>query len=284
MKPALMALALFILPIVLMAQDTYQLDETYDINLDGTINLNTDDADIRIIGSNRSDVHLKVYRKVATRGIVWGEKDFHVDVTSRNGNLDIRDVQKGSTSVIGYLKEVYKIEIQVPLGISFNIKGDDDDYIIRNIAGSISLNMDDGDAELYNCTGNNFEFNLDDGDIIMDKAAGSLYVKADDGDVEIKNASFTSIKAKLDDGDLVIETSLVDHGVYEFNSDDSDISLNITSGGGKFEIKHDDSRVRTAGNFEKLVNQENYTELQLAEGKAKIKVRVDDASVSLAAN
>jgi len=284
MKPAIIALAIFIFPILLIAQDTYELDEKYDVNLNGTISLNTDDAEISILGTNRSDVHLKVYRKVTTKGFVWGEKDFYVEVSSSNGNLTIKDVQKGSTSIMGYYKEEYKIDIEVPLGVSLDINGDDDDYLIRNIAGSIYLDIDDGDAKLVNCTGDDFDFDLDDGDIMMDKGAGSLRVKADDGDVEIKNAQFTSIQARLDDGDLLIETSLAENGDYQISADDSDISLNITSGGGTFEIRHDDSRVRTNGDFNILIDKENYTELQLAKGNATVKVRVDDASISLASN
>lgn len=282
MKTIAISMLIVIFPFLAKAQETYKLDENYDINLTGTINLTTNDADVKITGSNRSDVHLKVYRNITTKGFVWGDDKFSMDVKSENGNLYISDDSRGShISIAGYTHEEYTIDIEVPLGVSLDIVGDDDDYIIKNIGGAISLKVDDGDTELYNCSGTDFHFNLDDGDIKMDGGSGSLYVRLDDGDIEIKDASFSTIEASIDDGDLVISTSLADNGQYSFRGDDSDIIFTVTGGGGNFDIDHDDSHLYATGNFETVRKEEDYTQLKLANGSANIKMRVDDASIRL---
>lgn len=282
MKSLAYSLIALLFPFVVEAQDAFRLDKEYDINLNGKLQLNTDDADIRITGSNRTTAHVKIFREIKTKGLVWGEDNFSVDVEMRNGDLIISERSNGShISVMGYMSEEYTIDISLPLGVNLDLDGDDDDYIIKDMKGAIYLNLDDGDAKLTNCTGSEFKFNLDDGDIEMDGGNGSLEVKLDDGDIEITNASFSQINASVDDGDLIIGTDLQNNGSYVFKADDSDIILNINRGGGEFSIDHDDSRLFTAGSFETLEKDEDYTRLRLGNGTAEIKMRVDDATVRL---
>jgi hypothetical protein len=208
-----------------------------------------------------------------------------VDVDERDGNLFIQERSHSShVGVIGYYDEEYRIEIQVPMGMSLAIKGDDGDYVITYVAGSIKLNLDDADATLRNCNGTSFSFQLDDGDLTMDKAQGELDLRADDADVEIRNAALSKINADIDDGDLIIQTSLAATGNYQFDAEDGSIVLRITNGGAVFDIRHDDGRVITEGNFTLREKEENRTQLNLADGAAKVNVRCDDGSVRLVAN
>jgi hypothetical protein len=163
------------------------------------------------------------------------------------------------------------------------VRGDDGDYYIKNINGSISLSLDDADAELADCKGSKFRFKLDDGDIRMNTGRGSLEIAGDDSDIEIYNAKFSSIDADIDDGDLIIETSLSDNGSYVLNSQDGLVSLNITAGGGDFDIRHDDGDVISRGGFQTLEENENFSRLTLPNGSAKVTVRADDARVKLVA-
>ena len=154
--------------------------------------------------------------------------------------------------------------------------------MINNIDGSISMDIDDADLELIACSGNEFKFRMDDGDIVMDEGKGALEIDADDADVKIANGAFTSIQADIDDGDLVIETSLADNGNYNVNAQDGLIALTVTNGGGKFDIRHDDARVVTEGNFQSVEESESRTRLTLASGNARVDIRADDARVRLA--
>jgi len=262
----------------------FHLDKEYKVSKTGLIDLTSSDARVFITGSTRSTAHVKIDRKITSKGWTWGEEDFRVEVEEENGNLSIEE-KRGSAhvSVVGYYNEEYKIEIEAPEGVSLKVRGDDGDYYIKNINGSIVLILDDADAELASCKGDNFEFRLDDGDIRMDEGKGKLEIVGDDTDVEIYKANFSSIRADIDDGDLIIETSLADNGEYFIESQDGTIALNITGGGGEFEIRHDDAYVSTEGNFKILEKSENETRVSLANGSAKVTVRADDARVKLRA-
>jgi len=285
MKKYSFAMVFTMLTVVLFAQKgNFKLDQEYTISKTGAINLRSSDAKVFVTGSDRSTAHVKIERSIVSKGFVWGNEDFSVNVEEENGNLIIREREGGiRVGVIGYYHESYKIEIEAPPGVSLTIQGDDGDYFIKNINGSIVLDMDDADAELQGCSGNKFFFRLDDGDISMDRGQGELEIVADDADVEIRNAQFTVIRAEVDDGDLNIETSLSSNGNYSFDSEDGAIILNITSGGGTFDIRHDDGRVVTEGNFRSLQKDEDQTRLLLADGSAKVNIRLDDGRVKLSA-
>lgn len=267
----------------LHAQDgNFSLDKEYAMSAVGTIDLRSSDAEVTVVGSSRTTAHVKIVREVKHKGLMFGHENFTVDVSNENGNLRVHERSQSShVGIVGYYHEKYTILIEAPLGVSLNVHGDDGDYRIENIAGSISLNIDDGDAELWHCTGDKFSFTLDDGTIRMDEGSGSLEVDADDGDIEIKKGAFTSIDISLDDADVTMETSLTDQGNYRIRGEDATIIINITAGGGEFDIYHDDGRVVTQGNFKVLSDEEDRTQVLLARGNAKVNVRADDGLVRL---
>jgi len=284
MKILKITLILPFIAFVAQAQEEFKLDQEYSMNLSGTIYLDSDDADVTISGSDRPDVRVRIYRKVETKGFVWGDTDFEVIVEEDGGDLKIYEKSSGShISVVGYMEEKYTIDIEAPKGVSLTINGDDDDYLITNINGAIDLDIDDGDAELRNCGGSYFKFDLDDGDINVDQARGKLIARLDDGDIEIENATFDEVDVRVDDGDIVIETSFAANGSYKFRADDSDIVLNITGGDADIEIDHDDSRLYTSGDFLTLQDGEDFTRLKLGKGGAAVRIDVDDATVRLTA-
>jgi len=260
----------------------FKLDENYPIESSGTIYLESDDANVKITGANRKDVHVKVFRKVTRKGVVFGDDSFEFEVKPRNGNLYIKDIQQQvNIGVIGYMREEYEITIEAPNTISLEIDGDDDDYDVRNINGSITMDLDDGDARLTNCGGDHFEFDFDDGDLEMDQARGSLKLTLDDGDANIRNASFSSIDARADDGEIEISTALEDNGDYSFRVDDGNVELTVLKGGGTFHIYHDDGRVSASETFKVMVEKDDETKLKLGTGNATVKMRVDDSNVRL---
>lgn len=281
MKNNLLLIAALFSSTLLFAQDgEFNLDESYAMNLSGTIVLKTSDADITISGSDRTDVRVKVMRKITTKGWTMGTQEFVVEVEERGGNLEIIERSSGShISFVGYMSETYKIDIEAPRGVNLDLDGDDDDYFISNMDGSIVLDLDDGDADFKNCNGRDFSFDLDDGDIRMDKAAGRLSVRMDDGDLEIDNAAFSRIDATVNDGDIKLATTLDDDGDYYIRGDDAGIYIVTLGGGGRFDIRHDDSRVSSSNDFEIIREKEEETVLELAGGNAKFSIRADDSSI-----
>ena len=264
--------------------DEFNLDETYSINPEGTINLKSDDADVRISGSNRDDVRVIVHYKLTVRGLTFGESNkFEMVVEERNGNLMIREAERdfGSRTMIGFSSEEYTIEIETPRNVNLDIEGDDEEYEISGIDGSIHLQADDSDAKIWDIKGRDFSFSVDDGSIDMNGGSGRLRISADDGDVRIKDGNFEEIDADSDDSDIEITTSLFDDGVYRFDLDDADLTLNITGGGGEFDIRHDDSDINTSGEFEPMRDDENSARYKLRGGNARIVIRADDGDINL---
>lgn len=285
MKHILLSFLLFFAVCAFAQDDDFHLDKEYAISKNGTIDLSSSDAEVIITGTSRAaTAHVKIDRTVVVKGWYKTKGSFRVEVETENGNLKIREQQNSmNVGVIGYYDEKYKIEIEAPEGSSLVIRGDDGDYFIKNIDGSISMNFDDGDAQLTGCDGSDFRFRLDDGDVKMDSGKGSLEVIADDADIEILNAAFTSINARLDDGDFLVHTSLLNKGDYSIDLQDGMVLLEVLQGGGEFSIRHDDSHVKAEGNFRTVEETESFTKLLLGQGSAKVTVRADDASVRLLA-
>jgi hypothetical protein len=263
----------------------FHLDKEYKMESAGVIHLNSSDAKVFITGSARSTAHVKIDREVTTKGWVFGDEKFTVDVTEQDGNLMIRE-KSGSTNVgmVGYYNETYTINIEAPAGASLVIRGDDGDYFIKEVNGSIELDLDDADIELTGCQGSNFKVRLDDGDLRMDTGKGTLELDADDADVRIKSAAFEKIMADIDDGDFVVETSLSENGDYYIDAQDGLISMTVLGGGGKFDVRHDDARVIAEGTFDTVEKSDERTRLTLAGGNAKVNIHADDARVRLIRN
>ncbi len=281
-----LTLILVLVPLITWGQKSkeFNLDEKFAINKTGTIHMDTDDAEVKIVGTSREDARVTIYRKIRYGGIRWGEEsEINVDVTTRDGDLYIsdRDGNGVTWTIMGYSHEEYRINIEAPNGVSLDIRGDDDDYRIQAINGAIEMRVDDGDIELMNCRGDAFEFRVDDGDVQMDGGKGTLYADLEDGDIEVINASFREVTAKADDGNINIETSLNTVGRYRLSSDDGSVELYITKGGGEFDLRHDDSRVTADPEFDLIDKSDDAASYKLPGGNAQITIRADDGNIRL---
>ena len=279
-------LILLFMPTLVLAQNDkdrdFHLDKEFNVNLGGQVRLRCSDADVLVVGSSRSTAHVKIDRTVTTRGWVWSDETFSVDISNEDGNLDIRERANGSVSMaFGSYQERYTIRLELPLGMSLSVDGDDGNYQISSLHGAIRLDLDDADVVLEKCQGNSFSFRLDDGDVQMDEGRGSLTVDGDDADIRIRNARFASMDVNIDDGDFVVETSLADAGRYNIDLQDGLVSLTVTSGGGRFDIRHDDARVITEGAFSVINRTETRTEVSTTNGSAEVRIQADDARVKL---
>ncbi|HMJ69618.1 MAG TPA: DUF4097 family beta strand repeat-containing protein [Cyclobacteriaceae bacterium] len=283
----LLTFSLILVTTISWAQTTktgnYHIDQDYKVSSKGTIRLTCSDAKVFITGSDRTNVNVKVDREVETKGFSFGTEEFSVDIDENDGNITIRE-RSNSTQVgiVGYHNEHYTIKIQAPKGVSLIINGDDGDYFIESIDGAIDADLDDADVELISCNGDDFRFKLDDADIKMDKGRGSLEIDGDDTNIQIKDAAFTKISADIDDGDFVVETSLADTGDYYINMQDGRVVFTVISGGGRFDIRHDDTSVRADGNFSAVEETEDRSRFTLTSGNAKVDIRADDGSIRLA--
>lgn len=260
----------------------FHLDQSYTIEENGTFYLDSDDAKVTITGTDRKDAHVKIDRVIESRGFSSGRGEFLVDVESRNGSLYVKERTRGGVTVqVGYSRTDYTIDIELPRGVSIKIKGDDDDYLIRNIDGRISMDTEDGDIELIDCNSKDFQFRMEDGDLMIDGGSGSISVDIEDGDVEIRRGEFERIELNTQDGNVMLETSISDSGIYDIKAEDARIDLVITKGGGEFLVLKDDGSLRTSSDFETIEESDHRSVIKLDGGSAKVEIRTDDGRVRL---
>ncbi len=260
----------------------YDLDEYYEIPFKGMIELRTNDAEITITGTDRKDVHLVVHREAVARNLLRkGDPGFEFEVSRQDERLRIIE-RRENNAVIGYYTEkVYVITLEVPQDVNLILQGDDDDYLVQNIAGKIYLNAEDGDAQFENCTGNEFDFIMDDGTLYMEGGRGKLRAEGEDGEFIFEKSDFYILDVRMDDGDLRLVTRFHDKGKYEIYNEDGSIDLKILDGGGEIRIRHSDGIVRASRHFEYLIDEDHETLLELPGGNARMYIRTDDGAIRL---
>lgn len=284
-KSGIFTFAFLAIALICNAQsaDEFNLDKVYSVDSEGTISLQSDDADVTITGSERSDVRVTVHYRLEVKGISFGEKEkFEMIVEESNGNLNIYEKKRdfGNNVVFGSSKEDYEITIEAPRGVSLKLEGDDEEYRITGIDGDFSVDADDSNLELNDCRGDMFAFDLDDGEVRMNGGKGSLRMDIDDGDVRILNGDFSEIDIDTDDSELDITTRLADSGDYRFDMDDGDLRLNIAGGGGEFEVSHDNADISTSRQFEQTIDEEGRSVFRLTGGNATVRVNTDDGDIN----
>ncbi|NIR68683.1 MAG: DUF4097 family beta strand repeat protein [Aliifodinibius sp.] len=259
----------------------YKLDQDYGIAADGTVFLESGDAEVNIIASDRFDVNVNVYHRIDVDGIEWGsDGDFKMNVRQRDGDLYIEEAERNNNSFrIGHVDREYQITVRIPRGVSIDVKGDDGTYEITDVGGAISMVADDSDINIENATGESFSFKIDDGVIRMDKGQGKLTATLDDGELRVENGNFNEIDVRGDDAELYLATRLSDVGQYYFGIDDGDLELDISGGGGSIDIAHDDTDVSTIGAFSKVSDEEERTVYKVKGGNASVNIESEDGKV-----
>lgn len=265
--------------------DTFDLNETYSIDAYGSILLSSDDAEVTIIGSDRSDVHVKIHYELEVTGFSFGSQNkFGMQVTEHGGELVIEEQPRNFNGIMfGSAREEYTIRIEAPRGVSLKLQGDDENYEIREMDGEIAIRADDAEVRLMACRGTNFSFDLDDGSIEMDDGSGSLAINADDGQANIRNGNFDEITLDADDGDFNITTGLSNDGSYSFDMDDGDLVFKVT-GGGRFTVQHDNADVSVDSAFRQIMDEDNTDRYELSNGSAIVQIDVDNANIELRAD
>lgn len=226
--------------------DIYNLDETYSLDREGTVYLETGDAEVEIRGTDRKDAHLVVHYRADIKGISFSDAEkFEMLVNERNGDLRIHEKERNQSGIfMGYRNEEYTVVLEVPRSVALKVRGDDDNYVIEGIDGDLTLDVDDAD-------------------------------------MEIRSGDFRTIDISGEDGDLELQTVLHDDGRYRIEMDDGDISFHVAGGGGEFRIDHDNVNFRVDDPFERRESGDEYTVYRLAGGAAIVRIDADDGTILL---
>jgi len=202
MKNLLLVLSSILFSTLLVGQEDFHLDQIYNVAIDGTIHVESEDAKVRIVGSDRADVHVKVSRII--KGKYYSNVDFGFKVYEKNGNLYVTETsqRKKASYTISHNGGIeYKIEVLMPKTNKLKVSGDDDDYRIHNIAADITIDNEDGLVDLSEITSDNLVINTEDGDVQLVNFSGRLDLRNEDGKLDCRDSYFSFIEVDMEDGE-----------------------------------------------------------------------------------
>ena len=302
------------------AQEDFELKETYPIQATETLYLDTEDADVVIKTTDRSDVLVDIKRTV--KGKVKTNKEFDIEIYEKDGDLVVKEKrQKGTYSYSMVFGSVsYKVYVELPEGVSLDIKGEDDSYDISDIVGNISidtedgdivinrqrmgdvdLTLEDGDVELTDINGN-LNINLEDGDVVIEEsdlqtadfvledgdvgiygsAIGKLITRNEDGNVKIKKCDLHSVKMKTEDGDISIVSRLFGDSDFDIQAGDGNVDIVTNGMGYKAMVSFEDGDVDYGSNYNITADKKRYKEVHTRSvGSAIINVDLQDGDLYL---
>ena len=288
------------------AQYEYSHEDTYKIAQDGLLTLNTEDAEVTISGTSRTDAYVKIYKKVT--GKQNTNRKFDIEYIEEDGNLTIKEKRNESGksySVSWNTKTVYNVELGLPDGVSLDLKGEDDSYTITNINGSIKIKSEDGDISISDSNPESLNIKLEDGDVALNNIEtdfdivledgsivsencnfGNLKIDLEDGDIQLKNVSLASTDITTEDGDIFIDVNCDSKTQVNINTEDGDIKLKTSGEGASISVSYEDSDVDyESDNYLLIDKTKRSKKLKTKDhGEASFNISVEDGDVRLSHN
>jgi len=251
--------------------DKYETKGNFMIKADGTLFLETSDADISILGSDRKDVFIEVFRKVKIKSN--HEEKFSVVIKEDKGNIRLSEIisynKKKKNNWVSYKDMDYRITIQAPHSTQLHIISEDGDIVMENMQGKLYTKIEDGDINIKACEFEHLEIYTEDGDVQMtgnitklteiyaedgrvdlDQVSGKLKATLEDGNLNLHHGILRSIDISSTDGNVQLRTALTGDGDYKIVNQDGDIMMELLDGDATFTLKHQDGNVRTSGDFQ----------------------------------
>ncbi len=301
----LISLLLFFLSFIpTYAQDNFTLEESYPLNPNGSLVLNTNDADVTILGHDQPTAEVSISRIVT--GKYWSNQKFDVTVESNEQQLVINDRAESTSDnnlnimINGSL--TYTIVVKVPHSTKLVLKGDDDDYNITAINNNVAISCSDGDITMFNVTGEQIAITAEDGDIRLKDVDSRIAITNEDGDVTMQNchlhnfslstedgdvniveSTLGNISVSSIDGDINIDADLLDDYRVALSSEDGDHNLEFRNVCGSIVVSHEDAKVKhNKDKYEVASESDNAKTLHTScKGNNMIVLSTEDGSVEI---
>ena len=142
---------------------------------------------------------------------------------------------------------------------------------------NIEADLTWGDADLEDLTADTVTLNLDDGDADLSRAQiGTLKVDMDYGDLETENITCNSVTAQLDDGDCNLDGTFQGNISVNANYGDVDITTKLTESQYTVDAESDYGDIEVG-----TLTREDGGTLQTGSGPYMIKLYADDGDISV---
>lgn len=300
---------------------TKNYHESFVVKSGDILYLNHGDGNVIITSWDKDVVDVEIHFSADLHALGNGDYDFEVEFEQRENEVDISERIRNSFNfgIRGISIMRYEYLIHTPKYLKLNLKGDDGNVEIEDMAGNIdcrlsdgslkmdhiaagliNLNLEDGSLRMKNIEAK-LDIEMDDGDITIvdymgkcsvdiedgqleiDKASGHFDIQSDDGNIELRRLSVDKLQAYSNDGDIYvdIEESMVPD--IDIRADDAKVSVDFNKNiSAEIEIETDDGNIETdLSNPEYERIKPSYYFAEIHGSKGRIHIRTNDGDVVL---
>lgn len=248
------------------------------------LNLINKDGDVTVRGEDRQDGHLTATFTIKAPGKPDAQrlsKQVSLDVIEKEGGLVIQpDIPKKLPQ--GHHVFI-NLTLAVPRDTRLEVKHEDGDVALEDLAASAKLVHEDGDV-ICKQIGKQLEVIHEDGDVKLQKIGGPVTLQLEDGDIECQHVQ-DKLTIEHEDGDLRL---LHVNGSVKLGHEDGNIDCQHVAGGvellhadgniklhhigGSVKIEHEDGNIvcDTVGGSLKLNHEDGNVQLQTIGGTVDI--------------
>lgn len=264
----------------LNAQKKYDHKSSYPIKTNGTIFLNTQDADITITAANIAVVEVEVHRHVDGE---IAKEAFEIEYKTEDGNFYLTEMHRKGVRISwsGSSVRNYTIDLRVPLDAALNIRGDDDDYHLTQIGGPISIVAEDGDIEIDGGRCSSLDIRLEDGDITLRNLNADINLEVEDGDIYCENTNWENARIQSEDGDINCKNS--SFGDLDLRISDGDVYLDLINGNLKLQAEDGDVNIGSLqGYFSEISTVDGDINLEITiQKESRHSIRSEDGDINI---
>ena len=211
------------------AEKIQEINKTFPFKNGGKLILKAGDGNIFITSGKTQEISLKITKRVHSASLKKAREMLNAITIDIRHQSDRVRIQENSPNENFSLFDIFspdfwenrssKIEVDytltVPPKTRLNIKTDDGNQTIQEIAGEIQARTDDGNIKIRNCSSETLSLFSDDGDMQINNiqtnqnSESRLFFETNDGRITIKQGKFDKISGKTDDGDLYLVNTFV---------------------------------------------------------------------------
>jgi hypothetical protein len=216
--------------LALSAAAQQSVDESHPVAADATVNVHSISGSIKVVGSERSDVHIS---GTLGRGI---EK---LEVTGSGSRLDIRVIYPHDCNDCGDAD----LEISVPAGSRPEVQTVSADVDVSGVKGDVRVDTVSGEATL--ATAGSVRAKTVSGKLTVRSGGPRLEAKSVSGDVVVTSATLDDAELETVSGDVRIDSALAPKGSLEAHSVSGSVELTVPAAtGAVFETESFSGSIR----------------------------------------
>ncbi|NOY78604.1 MAG: DUF4097 domain-containing protein [Calditrichaeota bacterium] len=229
------------------AEKTQTFTRTFPFKNGGKLILKAGDGHVFVTGGKTQELSLKITKRVyaasqakartilnaITIDIRQQFDRIQIEENSPNRNFSLFDIFSPDFWKNRSLRIEVDYILTVPPKTRLNLKTDDGDITIRNVAGEIQAKTDDGTIKIRNCSSGTLSLSSDDGNMRISqiqsgkKSLSRLFFESDDGQIVIKHSRFEKISGETDDGDVYIVNTAVH--TLDISTNQGDVEAVVSS-------------------------------------------------------